>query len=552
MSELLKMNPNDNLSINIDNISDENAQDFAEFELTLEKEGDVLESDTFTLDIEPGHNYWVFLEPKEELKNGEYYYTLTAKATKPVEDVKKNEVLAHTQKIFAVTDNPEAAQEKPELTMSASTQDNGDIEVTGENFSMVFSQQTGGIVSLKYGDTEYLQEKPQVSFWRPLTDTDLHTGLQFENAPWLGATVGAKLLPEKFYWEQTDKLITVIFVYAYPISGGQESAVIYKVYPDGSLNVETTYGGLATMQIMPGFTLNFTLNKDLDTFKYYGYGPQENYIDTTEGLNLGVYESSVKKNFKKTERPQESGNRTGVRWAEVYNGKTGDGLKFKAANGMFEFDALPYNDLEIEAAQNCAELPKAASTVVRVGKVSGIGNGEYLEEWAKVDAGEMIHVNVTISPVKVEVAAPKPARAKKGPGRPSKKMEKPAEKPAKSAVEEKIDAQEQTLEAQRADLKEKAAARKKAEAGKTGAQRAQEKLEAVEAQEEALFNKEMKAAEAQQEVVAEVEEQDEAADAKKPAKTKEPAKKPAETAKPVPDEAKKPTEKKPAKPASKK
>lgn len=419
MEEILRIYPNDNLSINIDNLNDVNANEFAQFEVVLEKEGEIISKDVLDLDIEPGRNYWVYTEPVDDLPNGEYIFTVTGKSTKAAKGLKKGAPIAHAQKVFTIEGKEEPVEEKEYKPLEV-VEENGDVKITGEDFSMTFSKGFGGITDLNYGGIDYLNSKPQVTFWRPLTDTDLAVGLNYVNALWLGTTIGQQLLPDKYYFEKVGDSYKLIFVYQYPLPTRQESAVIYTVHPDGTLGVETTYGGLATIDTMPTFGMNFKLNKDLDAIRYYGYGPEENYIDTTEGLDLGVYETTVRKNFKKNERPQETGNRTGVRWAEVYNAKTGKGLRFTADTDVFEFAALPYSDLEIEAAQTMNELPKVVNTNVRIaGKVTGVGNGSYIEDWAKVDAGEMIELKFSIKPIEVQTktrkSTPKAKKEEKKP-----------------------------------------------------------------------------------------------------------------------------------------
>lgn len=399
--EIIRIYPNDNMSFNIDNLGDTNINDIVQFELSLEKEGKQIYKDTFDLDVEPGNNYWYFLEPDQNLTNGEYIYNITGKAKKAVNGLKKGADIAHAQKIFNIYDNPEYVEPKEYKPLEVEDKD-GDVTITGENFVAKFSRVFGGLVSLEYNGNEYLESKPAITFWRPLTDTELNLGYNFGNAQWLAATIGQQYLPEKYYFEKTGESYKLVFVYHYPIPGGLENAVTYIVNPNGTIDVETIYGGLATVDIMPTYALEFKLSKNLDAFRYYGYGPEENYIDTTEGLDLGVYESTVRKNFKKNARPQETGNRTGVRWAEVYNSKTGEGIKFSSNLGLIEFNALPFNTLEIEGATNPDELSRVSVTNVRIaGKVSGLGTGDFIEDWAKVDAGEQIDLKFSISPVEI-------------------------------------------------------------------------------------------------------------------------------------------------------
>ena len=56
-------------------------------------------------------------------------------------------------------------------------------------------------------------------------------------------------------------------------------------------------------------------------------------------------------------------SRTGVRWAEVTNGK-GAGLRFSSPSGM-EFSALPWSPFEIENAAHHVDLPPIQNTFIR-------------------------------------------------------------------------------------------------------------------------------------------------------------------------------------------
>ena len=88
-------------------------------------------------------------------------------------------------------------------------------------------------------------------------------------------------------------------------------------------------------------------------------------------------------------KPQETGNRTGVRWAEVTDGK-GFGLRLAAgdakmdvscgnplaASGM-NFSAIPWKPDELEAAAHAYELPRSAHTYVRVSAMQmGVGGDD--------------------------------------------------------------------------------------------------------------------------------------------------------------------------------
>ena len=51
------------------------------------------------------------------------------------------------------------------------------------------------------------------------------------------------------------------------------------------------YAGVSGMPDMPILALDFKMKKQLNSFSYYGMGPDENYIDRNMGARLGVWES---------------------------------------------------------------------------------------------------------------------------------------------------------------------------------------------------------------------------------------------------------------------
>ena len=107
----------------------------------------------------------------------------------------------------------------------------------------------------------------------------------------------------------------------------------------------------------------FKFDADFDRVEYYGKGPAENYIDRNRGAKLGIYRDKVEDMMEHYLVPQETGNRTGVRWAKILNNK-GRGLLFEAPDTM-NFSALPYTPGELEEARHPYELPRYCKTVVR-------------------------------------------------------------------------------------------------------------------------------------------------------------------------------------------
>ena len=88
------------------------------------------------------------------------------------------------------------------------------------------------------------------------------------------------------------------------------------------------------------FGMQWVMPKDYQTINYYGRGPIENYIDRNNGQKLGIYKQKVADQYWGYIRPQESGNKTDIRYWQMLD-NAGHGLQF-AAVGPMEASALNF------------------------------------------------------------------------------------------------------------------------------------------------------------------------------------------------------------------
>ena len=129
------------------------------------------------------------------------------------------------------------------------------------------------------------------------------------------------------------------------------------------------------MTDIPLFGMTYKLNKEYNNIKWYGMGPEENYIDRVHGAKLGIFETTTEKNMSKYIIPQECGNRIGNRWVEIKN-SNGSGIKVSGET-PFEFSALPYGVHEIEQATHHYKLPKPTYTALNINKIQmGVGGDD--------------------------------------------------------------------------------------------------------------------------------------------------------------------------------
>ena len=77
--------------------------------------------------------------------------------------------------------------------------------------------------------------------------------------------------------------------------------------------------GEVEVPMMPRFGMELVLPKEFNAIKYYGKGPFENYVDRNFASEVGVFEQTVSEQYYPYIRPQETGNKTDIRWYSIFN-----------------------------------------------------------------------------------------------------------------------------------------------------------------------------------------------------------------------------------------
>lgn len=101
----------------------------------------------------------------------------------------------------------------------------------------------------------------------------------------------------------------------------------YFILNDGSVRITASMDMEGrTLPELPRFGMRMVLAKEYDNLSYYGRGPLENYVDRWSSAFVGRYEDKVKNQFYPYIRPQETGNKTDVRWLTLLDAE-GTGLQ---------------------------------------------------------------------------------------------------------------------------------------------------------------------------------------------------------------------------------
>ncbi|MGN1201654.1 MAG: glycoside hydrolase family 2 TIM barrel-domain containing protein, partial [Eubacterium sp.] len=303
-------------------------------------------------------------------KDKEVVLTISFFTRKKTPGLKSNFEIAWNQ--FIINEMPQPAEPKNDGNLSFDVKGKK-VTVKNENIKVVVDD--GKIVSYVIDGREMLVGPMMPNYFRALTDNDI----DFLNF----TPMWAKYHP--FYrWQRATKHTsavktvatagsdnTVEIHIAFSTAGLKDSVATYKVYPDGRIYV---YHSATPTSNMIRFGYQMTLSKDMEYVKWYGRGPVPTYCDRKTGAKIDKYSSTVTDLEYRYMRPQESSNRTDMRYMTITD-KKGKGLKFTAYfNDPLNFSAYHYTTDGLEKATHINNIPYEDITTLNIDHMQcGVG-----------------------------------------------------------------------------------------------------------------------------------------------------------------------------------
>ncbi|PZQ90843.1 MAG: beta-galactosidase [Leifsonia xyli] len=338
-----------------------------ECRVVLEREGEVLETTTIETDVAPGETARYPLPFAVPGDGGEHAVLVSFRLREATAWADAGHEVAWGQGVFGAWTPPATVGVTPPRVVHGIH----NTGVHGTRFQAMFSRLHGGLVSYRYGGgadggRELLRGTVRPNFWHAPTANERGWGGPVEDGAWLLASRYRMTPPESTDPVVTigdDGSVTAVYRYALTIQPATVCELAYRVDGSGRVEVTQTMELAEGLPALPEFGTLLTTAERLDVWRWYGDGPEESYVDRRAGSRLGVHETDVRTALTPYLRPQEAGSRTGVRWAEVTDGR-GVGIRLDAADGM-EFSALPWTPDEIEAASHPNLLPPSHRTVLR-------------------------------------------------------------------------------------------------------------------------------------------------------------------------------------------
>lgn len=203
------------------------------------------------------------------------------------------------------------------------------VTLSAGNTSVTFNHWNGWIDYLDVDGKPMLEEGYAITpdFWRAPTDNDYGAGTQRKLHAWKNPEMKMKSFKVVENEGKAEKGVEV--VYDMP-SVEATLTMTYTLTPAGELVVNeamTVNKDAKQKPELMRYGMQLVMPKAYNMLTYYGKGPGENYIDRNNGDRLGVYDAKVADQYWGYVRPQESGNKTEVRYWQVKD-ENGKGLEF--------------------------------------------------------------------------------------------------------------------------------------------------------------------------------------------------------------------------------
>lgn len=247
------------------------------------------------------------------------------------------------------------------------------IYVRFNDGELVFDTSNGTVTSYKKAGVEFINTAPfgndlgfGVSTYRAPTDNDRNIKFVWNKL----ALANQKLYPATKNKKSVCRTEgnEVVIEYSYAVNTIKSKnlckvTMLYKISNDGSVRLTLHCDKSKSIPFAPRFGLTLEMPREFENVEYYGLGDKVNVSDFNSHAVLGIYNTKVDDMHEEYIKPQESSQRTEVRYAKVTN-EDGKGLCFTSLEDRMTFSADHYTSAQCAKAMHKEELQRCNTTML--------------------------------------------------------------------------------------------------------------------------------------------------------------------------------------------
>ena len=322
------------------------------------------------LDCEPGKTQKLYIRLPESIfftdnPNVEFFVNFSFKTRHGNDLLPEGYEIAYEQLQFKVPMKDEVDLDKIEKLNL--TQNKNVILLSNNDFSFTIDKKEGVPTSYIYKGVEMLAGAMRPNFWRAPTlndDVDWNGRRKWEQAGLDSLELGNKF----FEVNRIDKGTVEVCVDLEFLNKEGELVLktnqLYLVNGNGKVDVMMTVMPTALVTTFPKIGTQLRMPLGFDKVRYFGKDT-ENYPDRDASGRVGVYERNAGDFFEMHEEPQESGNRTGVRWFEITDAQN-NGIRVSCGEEHLNFSIYQYSDEALTKAERINQITPADFWTVNI------------------------------------------------------------------------------------------------------------------------------------------------------------------------------------------
>ncbi len=232
------------------------------------------------------------------------------------------------------------------------------VGVRTETLRALFSR---SLTSLKDADgRELLLAPPRLSLFRAPTDNDIGNRYALAQGVWHMVSRYSEIAGP-FVNEDRE----IRFEYACAPLDDKRIILTFLPTQDSRLLVTLDFPGVPDQCDLAALGLSLELDARLENVSYYGFGPDESYVDRRTGAMPGIWRYDADEGRTRYCRPQESGSRFGVRTLTVTDGR-GRGVRVDALEDPLEISVTRTLPEELTVRRHPEDLGAPMHTILDV------------------------------------------------------------------------------------------------------------------------------------------------------------------------------------------
>jgi len=271
------------------------------------------------------------------------------------------------------------------------SEDDNRVYIESDKFRYVYNKNRAMFDSLVYDNKPLCVAPLEYNVWRAPTDNDAYLKSKWRK-------FGCDMAESRGYSTScTVKKRSVRIKTEFSIGAVYRERILrgiadFTVDSIGRISARFDMKKISTMeQPLPRFGIRMFLPKEINTAKYFGYGPGESYVDKRLSASMGEYVQTAEESYVDYIKPQEHGSHYGCERLAL-----GGGFAVKYRKTPFSFSLSRYTQEELGTKAHNFELKKSAYNVLCLDyKHNGIGSNscgpkpwdEYLFEENKFKFG---------------------------------------------------------------------------------------------------------------------------------------------------------------------